>query len=44
MALVPLIWIAAALPGIAAAWLLFMPTAAERSWARVHRRQPPVPG
>jgi lipopolysaccharide export system permease protein len=35
MAMIPLIWIEAALPGVIAAWILFVPTAAERAWTRL---------
>jgi lipopolysaccharide export system permease protein len=34
MAMLPLIWLEAILPGVAAAWVLFWPTAAERAWPR----------
>jgi lipopolysaccharide export system permease protein len=34
MRLIPLIWVCAILPGVAAAWMLFMPRAAERAGAR----------
>ena len=34
MALIPLIWVEAALPGVVAAWILFVPSAAERAWPR----------
>jgi lipopolysaccharide export system permease protein len=37
MALIPLIWIEAILPGLAAAWILFVPNAAERAWPRASR-------
>jgi lipopolysaccharide export system permease protein len=37
MALIPLIWIVAIAPGLAAAWLLFMPARAERVFARTAR-------
>jgi len=32
MALIPLIWVEAALPGLVACWMLFMPTRADRLW------------
>jgi lipopolysaccharide export system permease protein len=32
MALIPLIWIEAALPGLVACWMLFVPTRAEQRW------------
>jgi lipopolysaccharide export system permease protein len=38
MALVPLIWMEAILPGIAAALVLFMPSTAERRWDRGARQ------
>jgi len=45
MALLPLIWLEAIVPGIAAAWVLFWPSAAERVWSRGGRAAPsPNPG
>jgi lipopolysaccharide export system permease protein len=38
MALLPLIWLEAILPGVAAAWILFAPNAAERAWPRAARQ------
>jgi lipopolysaccharide export system permease protein len=38
MALIPLIWVQAILPGLVAAWVLFVPASAERGFARGARR------
>jgi lipopolysaccharide export system permease protein len=38
MALLPLMWVQALLPGLVAAWVLFMPASVERVLARRTRR------
>jgi lipopolysaccharide export system permease protein len=43
MTLIPLIWAQAIVPGLAAAWILFMPASAERGLARRMRRAAPEP-
>jgi lipopolysaccharide export system permease protein len=47
MALLPLIWMQAILPGLVAAWVLFVPASVERVFARSNRREddgPAAPG
>jgi lipopolysaccharide export system permease protein len=42
IALIPMIWAQAVVPGMAAAWMLFVPGAAERVMARTGRRPRPT--